>query len=159
MKFAQMRPLKRLCIIGIGNTLRSDDGLGIYICEELQRLNLEDVTIRTAHQLQTEWLFEFIEFKKVLIVDAAAGGNHEMQIKPLFDNASGASNSSHHLNPNLLSGLMAVIHGSPAQFFSLAVPAEVFDFGEALSDQGLENAHKAVALILEWIATIPAQDD
>ncbi|HSF44814.1 MAG TPA: hydrogenase maturation protease, partial [Chitinophagaceae bacterium] len=74
-----MRPLKQLCIIGIGNPLRSDDGLGIYVCEELHQLNLKDVTIRTAHQLQTEWIFEFIEFKKVLIVDAAVDGINEMK--------------------------------------------------------------------------------
>jgi hydrogenase maturation protease len=154
-----MRPLKRICIIGIGNTLRSDDGLGIYICEELKRLNLEDVTIRTAHQLQTEWLFEFIEFKNILIVDASSGSNYEMRIEPLSDHASVTSGSSHHLNPNLLSGLMAVIHGSPAQLFTLAVPAEFFDFGENLSPSGLQHARKAVILIREWIATIPAQDD
>jgi hydrogenase maturation protease len=154
-----MRPLKRLCIIGIGNTLRSDDGLGICICEELQRLNLEGVTIRTAHQLQTEWLFEFIEFKKVLIIDAAVDDDHVMRIEPLSGNTSVASNSSHHLNPNLLNGLMTVIHGAPADFFALAVPGEVFDFGEALSHNGLQNVQRAVGLILEWVASIPAQDD
>jgi hypothetical protein len=54
---------------------------------------------------------------------------------------------------------MAVIHGSPAQLFTLAVPAEFFDFGENLSPSGLQHARKAVILIREWIATIPAQDD
>jgi hydrogenase maturation protease len=154
-----MRPLKRLCIIGIGNTLRSDDGLGIHICEELQRLNLKDITIRTAHQLQTEWLFEFIEFEKVLIIDAAAGNSNKLEIERLTGIDSKASNSSHHLNPNLLTGLMAVIHGSPAEFFTLAVPGEVFDFGETVSPTGSQNAQKAVGLILDWIETIPAQGD
>ena len=31
---------KKICIVGIGNPLRSDDGLGAYVCEHIEDINL-----------------------------------------------------------------------------------------------------------------------
>jgi hypothetical protein len=54
---------KRTCITGIGNTLRSDDGVGTYVSRLIEEKNLEGVTVIIVQQLHigmTEDLTKFL---------------------------------------------------------------------------------------------------
>ncbi|HLO80445.1 MAG TPA: hydrogenase maturation protease [Chitinophagaceae bacterium] len=146
-----MHQLKTLCILGTGNTLRSDDGIGAYVCQQLEILNLEGVTIHNIHQLQTEWLDELADFNTVLIVDAAINNNDVINIVPIDRAVSISSNISHHINVNLLADLMTTMNNSRVHFYTCAIPGENFDFGENLSSRGRKNAERAVGLITHWL--------
>jgi hydrogenase maturation protease len=146
-----MNQLKTLCILGTGNTLRSDDGIGAYVCQQLEKLNLEGITIHNIHQLQTEWVDELSEFNTVLIVDAAVNKDDVINIAPINRTVSISSNISHHINVNLLADLMTTMQNSRVHFYTCAIPGENFDFGETLSARGRKNADRAVGLINRWL--------
>jgi hydrogenase maturation protease len=146
-----MHPLKTLCILGIGNTLRSDDGIGAFVCQRLEKLNLDGVTIHIIHQLQTEWLDELTGFNSVLIIDAAVSDDDHITIIPVDKAQTISTNISHHISINLLADLMTTMHNSRVHFYACAIPAENFDFGETLSANGEKNAEKAIDLIKLWL--------
>ena len=41
-------------VVGYGNPLRSDDGVGPFLANEIGGLAMEDVTVKTCHQLNVE---------------------------------------------------------------------------------------------------------
>jgi hydrogenase maturation protease len=143
--------LKTLCILGIGNTLRSDDGIGAFVCRQLEKLKLNGLTIHIIHQLQTEWLDELAGFNSVLIIDAAVNENDDIAIIPIDRAQTISTNISHHLSINLLADLMTTMHNSRVHVYTCAIPGENFDFGESLSANGQKNAERAVDLITSWI--------
>lgn len=143
--------LKTLCVLGIGNTLRSDDGIGAYVSQQIEKLKLEGVTIHIIHQMQTEWLDELAGFHTVLIVDAAINDKDDIHILPIDRSVSISSNISHHINVNLLADLMTTMNNSRVYFYACAIPGENFDFGETLSPRGKKNAERAVDMITSWL--------
>lgn len=62
---------KRTCIVGIGNPLRSDDGVGAYICQLLEEKNLPGVSIISTQQLDIGIAEELSKFDNVIFVDAS----------------------------------------------------------------------------------------
>lgn len=63
-------PNKNICIAGIGNTLRSDDSVGIYICNWLKK-HEAPATILTTHQLDITMAETLSLFDVVIFIDAA----------------------------------------------------------------------------------------
>jgi Ni,Fe-hydrogenase maturation factor len=116
-----------ICIIGIGNTLMGDDGIGAYICAALERYGFPGVEVRTAHQLQTEWIFELARFGQVVIVDASLG-EEPFTFRPLQGVGASPANISHHLDPG-----------------------RDFGLGEGLSANGRAHADAALAMLIEWL--------
>jgi hydrogenase maturation protease len=70
-------PLDRKCILvlGVGNTLLKDEGVGVHVIEQLQSMNLpEDVEVLDGGVLGLDLLENMEGRKKVIIVDAVQGG-------------------------------------------------------------------------------------
>ena len=62
-------------ILGIGNLLMTDDGIGIHVVNKLNRMNLpDDVEAIDGATFTLELLPFFQEAEKILIVDAVRGG-------------------------------------------------------------------------------------
>jgi hydrogenase maturation protease len=59
-----------LLIIGYGNTLRSDDGVGPHVVREIAAQRLPDVTCVVVHQLTPEMAAQVTLADQVLFVDA-----------------------------------------------------------------------------------------
>ena len=65
----------RFLVVGVGNELLSDDGVGIHLLRELQREPNPDVALIEVGTAILHGI-EFLEgVERVLIVDAAKGGN------------------------------------------------------------------------------------
>ena len=62
-------------VVGVGNPTRCDDGAGPVVAERIAALDLPDVEVRTTQQLQIELAEEFAQFDRVIVVDAAIGGD------------------------------------------------------------------------------------
>lgn len=64
-----------MLIIGCGNLIRGDDGVGIHLIKELEKLHLpENVKIIDAGTISIDMLFQMEAVDKVIIVDAVEGG-------------------------------------------------------------------------------------
>lgn len=62
-----------ILIIGYGNNLRSDDGVGRYLAEIIEQQQLPLVKALSVHQLTPELVLEIADSQAVIFIDAIAG--------------------------------------------------------------------------------------
>ncbi len=142
--------IEKILIIGVGNTLRSDDGIGAYICLQMDALHLPDVAIRILHQLQIELIEDVVDYDSVIIADASVTGA-DFEFHSVLMDETQALSSSHHLNANMLGALAQKIYGKNIPIFLCSVRGENFEMGEKLSVKAKMNADNAVKMINDWI--------
>jgi hydrogenase maturation protease len=140
-----------ICIAGIGNTLRSDDGIGAYICKELEKENIHNATFQYIHQLQSEWIDEFSGYDYVLLIDAAVDKENKIRLNALNagDELTGAS--SHYLDLGIFARLITGLMSTSPSIYLCVVPGLDFSFSEKLSPQGKVNADEAIKKIKSWL--------
>jgi len=141
---------EKLVIIGVGNTLRSDDGIGAYVCLQIDSMNLPGVTTIIVHQLHVELIEDLLEYDTVIIADASVSGN-DVEFVPLQVDETQAVSSTHHLNANMLVALIQKMYRKDIPIFLCSVLGENFEMGETLSFNALANANKATEIICNWI--------
>lgn len=140
-----------ICITAIGNTLRSDDGIGAYICRSLEKEMIRNATFRYLHQLQTEWIHEFSGYDYVLLIDASMNQRNEISLHAVNAGDELSDLSSHYLGAGEFAALITdILHTSP-RIYLCAVPGHDYSFGETLSPQGKVNADRAINLIKSWL--------
>jgi hydrogenase maturation protease len=142
----------QLAIVGIGNVLRGDDGLGCFIAETIEPLNIKNVKTFIVHQLQVELLEELQKFGAVIFVDASFNCN-DFLFEEINTNAPVATSSSHHINAAMFVQLSQKLYPSHTHFYSCAVKGYVFDMAEKISPQAKANANKAIEKILSFMQT------
>jgi hydrogenase maturation protease len=133
-----------ILVIGFGNTLRRDDGLGPLIAEEISRWNCPDVRSIAVFQLTPELAVPVSAADLVIFVDARVGDEGcEARLERLQPPEQSRPSMIHALCPRSLLGLtFATFRRCPAAWL-VAVPSDDFAFGEGLSAmarQGMKNA-------------------
>lgn len=114
----------RVLVIGCGNPLRGDDGLGGEAAERLMRsLRSASVEVMTCHQLTPELAEPISRSTLVVFIDAAEnvtpGQIKSQELSPASLSLRGMS---HELDP-------ATLLGSAKLFFGNAPPAYLFTVG------------------------------
>lgn len=140
-----------ICIAGIGNTLRSDDGIGSYICRELEKENIYNASFQYIHQLQSEWIDEFSQYDYVILIDAAVDKENKIRLNALNAGEYLTDSSSHFLGLGVFAGLITGLFKTSLSIYLCAVPGHDFSFGETLSPQGKANAVEAIKRIKIWL--------
>ena len=124
-------------IIGYGNPLRGDDGVGWRVVEALAA-ELPSIEALTAHQLTPELADPISQARIVVFVDAAVGDLpgqvHCFPIWPAADRPG-----SHETTPAGLLALAAELFGRCPSAHMVTISGESFDVGETLSE-GVEGA-------------------
>jgi len=141
--------MKNMLIVGIGNPIRSDDGIGNYICEKITTMNMAGVETLCIQQLQVEFIEAFSSYDVVMIVDASVNGA-DAEIRPIQQGSSSIP-SSHHMHPQELSSIAELTMNISPKFVLCTVKGTNFDFGEDFSETAIRNANTAISLILQWI--------
>ena len=129
-------------VIGYGNTLRSDDGVGAKVAAAVAELALPGVTVLVRHQLTPELAETISEARAVIFVDAAADASTEVQVRRL-EPAGGAQLMAHAADPRTLLALAKQLFGRCPPAWWLTIPVENLEFGEELSPlarRGFETA-------------------
>jgi hydrogenase maturation protease len=123
-------------VLGIGNTLRRDDGIGFEVVAELQDSAPQGVECRCVHQLTMEFAETISRLDRVIFVDAAIPGNpgdiRETKLQP--GHGSGEI-FSHECSPMLLLDLAESLYGRVPDAVLLTVTGADFGYGEGLSEQ------------------------
>lgn len=140
-------------VVGIGNTLRADDGVGSFVCSRLDALKLPGVTTLVVQQLDLSLLEDLLLYKYVVLVDASVDGK-EVDFSALVSGESQALASSHHVNAVMLGALSRRVYGKELSLFLCAIRGEDFSIGNSLSDRTCARAEKAVQLISEWVYSL-----
>lgn len=132
-------------VIGFGNTLRGDDGIGPAVAEKLARLHFPEVRVIVTHQLTPELAADLAEARFVVFVDASVGGESVGVVR--VEPAGAGEVLTHAADPCSVLGLCAAVYGRcPAAWLVTAAGA---DFGcrDGLSPTGRANAAAAYARV------------
>lgn len=141
-------PAGDLLIIGYGNELRSDDGVGPKVAETVARWELPGVRALGCHQLMPELAVPLAAARQVVFVDAAknSGSVRVREVKPL----QSTQVMTHAVDPGALLQLTKVIYERSPVAWSLTIPAEDFRFGRKLSGvcrKGMETALNRIRVL------------
>lgn len=131
-----------LLVIGYGNELRSDDGVGPKVAAAVTEWNSTGIRALPCHQLTPELAEPIASAKQVVFVDAAAASAGCVQLRQL-DPIDGAEVMTHSADPRWLLSLAKQVFGSCPTAWSLSIPTENLGFGEELSSlarKGLKDA-------------------
>ena len=130
-------------IIGYGNPLRCDDGVGVRAAERLAARDEEvdaspsppeGIAVIACHQLTIELAPLVAAVERLILMDACAEGEpgtlHERNLAPA---ALDIGSLSHHLDPRGLLAAAQILYGRAPAAVLLTVSGGSFDYGEALS--------------------------
>lgn len=123
-----------MLVIGYGNSLRGDDGIGPAIADRVADWNLPQVRSTSVHQLTPELAAELAKVDRVVFVDARIEGD-TVKVEPLEPEA-GNLLLGHSLTPRSVLGLSQWLYGRVPQAWLISVPGECFDFSDRLSPTG-----------------------
>jgi hydrogenase maturation protease len=142
-------------VIGYGNALRGDDGVGWQVAARLAGdPRLAGAEVLARHQLTPELAADVARASLVVLVDASAGGGAPgsvtvRRLQPRYDAAPGWS---HHLDPAALAGLAGALYEAVPPMVVVSVGAASFAAGDRLSPalrQALPGVVEAVARVVE----------
>jgi hydrogenase maturation protease len=129
-------------VIGIGNPLRGDDGVGWYL---VAGLGLQ------RHQLTPELAETVAAAERLLVVDAwlapPGAGPRLRRVIP----AEGWEGDSHRVDPARLLAMADLLFDRRVPGHELLVPGFDFSCGEGLSPPLLRQLPEARRLLLEWL--------
>lgn len=146
-------------VIGIGNPLRGDDGVGALLAEQAAVFTAADpagpVAVRSVQQLTPELAEELAQLDAVLFIDAwLAPLGAVPQLQPLspVGAAPGTSAGSHRLEPAALLAVSQALYGRAPAAHRLLVPGHAFEHGTALSPAVQAALPQARALLRQWLS-------
>lgn len=135
-----------MLVIGYGNTLRRDDGVGPRVAEAVGKMNLPGVRTLICHQLSPEHADPVSRANTVIFVDAAVGAPREVQLRELQPNNS-SQLMAHAADPRTMLALARDVFGNCPRAWWLTIPAANTEFGEELSSETQAAVPKALQRI------------
>ena len=147
-------------LIGWGNPLRGDDGVGQAIAAAVERWGQPQLEVVEAVQLTPELAPLLAAARRVLFVDAEAGaaavsGGWRLEPVPPWEprgpTAAWSSQPlSHHASPGVLLMLAETLYGRRPPAWQLLVAAHACGFGSGLSSATEALLPGALAAVRLW---------
>ena len=143
-------------VLGVGNPILQDDGVGIHVIEALrQQLNTQKVTLETASTGGLNLLDLIRGYETVILVDAIKQDNGEPGEVKRFSLSD--FQSVHSCNPHDVS-LLEALHLAeqlgekhlPSKIILIGITVNTsYEFGEGLSRKVASAIPAAMAMVLE----------
>lgn len=148
-----LRGAKKVAILCIGNPLRGDDGVGIYIGEKLKEC-VSNATVFLGYNAPESVLFKIIDgdYSHVIIIDSGFIGEKAGDIR-IADEARLPDDiiTTHYFSPGLLVKLLKE-YGKKVLIITI-YPKRI-DFNECLSDVVKNSADNLVRIIEEVLSEV-----
>jgi len=143
-----------ILVIGYGNTLRGDDGVGPVVAERLREgCDEQRIVIIACHLLTPDLAEPVSRADFVLFIDAAAEGRPgDIVVRPLEADTATSPSLTHHFAPPVLLGLCRAAYGRVPPAAVLTVCGETFDLGEGLSETVSAALPRVISLARDMIA-------
>lgn len=146
-----------IVVVGVGNLLLKDEGVGVHVIKELQELDLPpDVELIDGGTAPD--LIAYIEAgDKLIIVDAATAGGepgtvYRLHPEDLATNP-GALASAHELGVDMNLRLMSLMGNEPAETVIIGIEPKEMDWGTELTTELREKMPEIIRVILGEIGT------
>jgi hydrogenase maturation protease len=139
-------------VVGYGNPLRGDDGIGWRAAELLATdPRLAGARILTHHQLVPELAVDVSRASLVVLVDAAADGDPgSVSVRRIRPRPVAPATLSHHLDPEALAGLAEDLYGVVPPIAVVSLAAGSFAEGDRLSGP----VERALPEVVEVVADV-----
>jgi hydrogenase maturation protease len=141
----------RAMVIGFGNTLRRDDGVGPLVARRLAEHGV--ATVIEAFQLLPEHIEAAASAGLVVLVDAAVdlapGELRRRKLRPAGPGVPAVD--LHELRPAALATAVRELYGKSPEVWLVSVGAADLELGEGLSSAVEAALPRAVAAVLELV--------
>jgi hydrogenase maturation protease len=127
--------LPKILVIGYGNTLRGDDGVGYLVAETVAEWQVPSLRSLAVHQLLPELAEAMAEVDTVIFVDAIRVSDPS-SAKIAFERLSteeDATIRTHRFSPQSLLRLSQRLYDANSVAYLLTIPAIDFTLGNPLS--------------------------
>jgi len=146
----------RTIVVGVGNPILQDDGVGLHVITALRRHHLDpDITLESAYTGGMNLLDIIRRYEKVILVDAMKqNGCKAGEVKRFF---LPDATSLHSSNPHEISLAEALLLARslgedilPKEIIVIGIVVQdTFDFGEQLSKEVAAAVPIAVRMVLK----------
>jgi hydrogenase maturation protease len=128
--------MPRVLIVAYGSPLRSDDGVGWVVADELhRRLASPEVEVVRLQQLLPEVAESVSRVETAIFVDASRDGDPgDIRCQPVAAPPARIQ-FSHQLSPAEVLGLASQLYGATPQALCVTLAGECFEHGEGLSEK------------------------
>jgi hydrogenase maturation protease len=139
-------PSSALLVLGYGNTLRRDDGVGPRVADTIEALALPGVRTLACALLTPELAEPISQVSAVVFVDAAVDAPLEVQLRQVAP-AESSQVMAHAANPATMLALARDVFGHAPRAWLLTIPIEDMEIGDHLS----AFAQRGMAVAIERI--------
>ena len=148
-------PKTRITIVGVGNLLLKDDGIGIHIIHALQQLDIPPGINIIDAGTSIDLPYYLKDSSKVIIVDAVKGGSKPGAIYRFNPNDIDIESiemvSAHELGLDKSLKMMKLIGNQPRYITIIGVEPKEINWGTELSCELQAKIPKIVNIILKEI--------
>ncbi|MCC6682213.1 MAG: hydrogenase maturation protease [Phycisphaeraceae bacterium] len=143
-------------ILGYGNTLRGDDGIGVIAAQRLRQAFGDDphVQVLALHQPTPELADTLSRCDRAIFIDASVDvPEGELRVTALAPGPDAASPSTHHLSPSALLDMAKLLFGSCPHAWLIAVGARDFACRDSLSPPVAAAIEQVLAQVRQLLLT------
>lgn len=141
---------RRTLVLGVGNTLRRDDGVGHAIVEALRQRDFPDAQVASVHQLTPELADDLSASDVVVFVDATVDAK-DLVVATVQPEDTVSSPLDHATEPAGLVAFTRQQYGRAPEAWVVGIPAHDLGHGEGLSDKTLPYLKPAIEAVTRII--------
>ncbi len=142
-----MKGGRRALVLGYGNSLRGDDGLGPALVGRLAPLEGAGVTLRSVPQLSIEDALFVASHDPVVFVDASTSCRAPFEVGKVVPDPE-ADCTLHRVAPAAVLALARDLYGAEPEALMVSVRGEEFEgFREGISPRAAANLDRAAAFL------------
>ncbi|RZM77728.1 hydrogenase maturation protease [Leptolyngbya iicbica] len=120
-------------VVGYGNTLRGDDGVGYQLADQVAAWELPNVRAIACHQLTPELAAAMAECDRVIFIDATLPHTQVDVTWRSLSPSDAPGLDAHRSDPADLLRLTAQLYDTVPLAYQLLLPTAAMDFSETLS--------------------------
>jgi len=138
-------------VIGFGNSLRGDDGVGPHVADVVASWGLPGLRSMAVPQLTPELAEPLAAAELVIFVDARVAGRGEALEVRSLDPSESRGVLGHVSDPRSLLALARAVYGCQPRAWLITIPAADFSLGEGFSPIAKLGVEAALARICTLI--------
>ena len=139
-------------VVGYGNSLRGDDGIGRKLAQTIAEWQLPGVRSLDLHQLTPELAAELAQVALAIFIDAYSAKNNDPVTFQVIKPSASINLPSHFSSPQALLSLTQTVYGHCPQAWWVMVPGVNFSLSDRfspLAKQQSEQALREIESLLE----------
>ncbi len=140
-----------LYIVGFGNPLRRDDGIGSYIVRQLKSAlkSYDKIGFLTVRHPEPSIVDELHGADQILFVDATFKGlTNGWQLNRIRPELEMLPYTTHHFTPMAILGIIEMLYGKSPPTWMLTVEGCDFGYGRRLTSTAKKRARSAISAIV-----------